>query len=264
MPCLIRDGEEYLGLSMGLFSIWYLLQSNSYARLRLGGFLMKYWTTPLALMAIAALGGFECTALAQARISTTGRVYPPAQQAKEQAASEGAEPVAQDEPAPKVGEAESPTDRATPQDDSLNLVCVGAGSANKTDTTTVTGSHSGTIMGSGAGFATYSGSSDATIVGHRSQAFADQVRVRLDDGDPRLRMPRTMLPLIRGGKDGWFKLKNVKYGRGEITASIAVNMFNNPKLRLDRYTGAISISGKAGDYTGQCQKFDPETVERAF
>ena len=227
---------------------------------------MKYWTAPLALMAITALIGSECSALAQARISTTGRVYPPAQQAKEQAKEETAEEpeVAADEEHPQAADIEEPREATEPQSDSLNLACVGAGSANKADMATMTGSHSGTIMGSGGGFATYSGSSDATIVGTRSQAFADQVRIRLDDGDPRLRMPRTMLPLIRGGKDGWFKLKNVKYGRGEITASIAVNMFNNPKLRLDRYTGAISISGKAGDYTGQCQKFDPEAVERAF
>jgi len=73
-----------------------------------------------------------------------------------------------------------------------------------------------------------------------------------------------MLPTIRGGDDGWLKLKNVEYGEGEITASVAVNAFNNPKLRLDRHTGTISISGKAGDFTGQCQKFDPQAIERAF
>ena len=73
-----------------------------------------------------------------------------------------------------------------------------------------------------------------------------------------------MLPGIRGGEDGWFKLKNVEFGDGEITASIAINIINNPKLRLDRYTGGISISGKAGDFSGQCQRFEPEEVKKAF
>ena len=77
-------------------------------------------------------------------------------------------------------------------------------------------------------------------------------------------MPRTMLPPIRGGEDGWFKLKNIEYSDGEITASVSVNPTNNPKLRLDRYAGAVSLSGKAGDFVGQCKKFDPATTARQF
>lgn len=56
----------------------------------------------------------------------------------------------------------------------------------------------------------------------------------------------------------------MKYDEHEITATITVSILNKPKLRLDRYTGAISISGKSGDYTGVCEKFDPATVERQF
>lgn len=141
---------------------------------------------------------------------------------------------------------------AVAQDGELNLVCAGGGSANKVTSGSVQAWDSNGNYG------------NATVLGQRSQGFADQVRLRLNDSDPRIRMPRTMLPPIRGGEDGWFKLKNVEYGEGEITASVAVNAFNNPKLRLDRYTGAISISGKAGDFTGQCQKFDPQATERAF
>ena len=77
-------------------------------------------------------------------------------------------------------------------------------------------------------------------------------------------MPRVMLPVVRGGENGWFKLNNLKIASNEITASVGVNVLNNPKLRLDRYTGAISISGKAGDYTGQCRRFDPERTQRTI
>lgn len=77
-------------------------------------------------------------------------------------------------------------------------------------------------------------------------------------------MPRTMLPPIHGGDDGWFKLKEIQIKPNEITASVAVNALNNPKLRLDRYSGAISISGKAGDYSGRCRRFDPQQAERQF
>ena len=77
-------------------------------------------------------------------------------------------------------------------------------------------------------------------------------------------MPGAMLPALRGGDNGWFKLKSIVINDREITASVAVNPLNNPKMRLDRMTGSISLSGKAGDYTGGCQKFDPEATERKF
>lgn len=141
---------------------------------------------------------------------------------------------------------------AIAQDNDLNLICTGGGSANKVTSGSVNAWDNNGNYGS------------ATITGHRSQGFSDQVSIRLTESDPRIRMPRTMLPAIRGGNDGWFKLKNVKFNGGEITASAAVNMINNPKIRIDRYTGAISISGKAGDFTGQCQAYDPAQTERAF
>lgn len=97
------------------------------------------------------------------------------------------------------------------------------------------------------------GSHSGTIVGRRQQGFADQVDVRLFSGDDRIRLPRTILPPIRGGKAGWFKLKNVVATDRTITASAAVNLLNNPKVHIDRVTGTISISGRAGDYTGACE-----------
>jgi hypothetical protein len=66
-------------------------------------------------------------------------------------------------------------------------------------------------------------------------------------------MPRTMLPPYSWRKDGWFKLKNLVADARSIRGSVAVNLINNPKLFIDRVTGTISISGKAGDFTGQCE-----------
>ena len=77
-------------------------------------------------------------------------------------------------------------------------------------------------------------------------------------------MPRVMLPAIRGGDNGWFKLKSVVVTDREITASVAVNALNNPKMRLDRMTGSISLSGTAGDYTIGCEMYDPESTVRKF
>jgi hypothetical protein len=143
----------------------------------------------------------------------------------------------------------------------LDLTCFGGGTANKPAVVTAYGSSSvsgsvGTVPFSGSGYGT------STAVGQRQQAFGDQVDVRLFGGDDRIRMPRTMLPGIRGGKDGWFKLKGVVVDTRSIRASAAVNVINNPKVFIDRVTGTISISGKSGDYAGQCQAIDASAAPK--
>ena len=137
----------------------------------------------------------------------------------------------------------------------LYLTCLGGGTANKV--AVVTG-HSNTNVHGSIGTTPYSGygNTNATVYGQRQQDFADQVDVRLFAGDDRIRMPRTMLPPIRGGTEGWFKLKNIQADARSIRASAAVNFMNNPKIHIDRVTGTISISGKADDYVGQCQVVD--------
>lgn len=137
----------------------------------------------------------------------------------------------------------------------LNLTCFGGGTANKM--AVVTGRSNTNVYGS-VGSTPYSGSgnTNATVYGQRQQGFEDQVDIRLFAGDDRIRLPRTMLPPIRGGSEGWFKLKNVVADARSIKAKAAVNFMNSPNVHIDRVTGTISISGKAGDYTGQCQVVD--------
>lgn len=138
----------------------------------------------------------------------------------------------------------------------LNLTCFGGGTANKI--AVVTGRSNTNVSGS-VGSTPYSGygNTTATVYGQRQQGFEDQVDIRLFAGDDRIRMPRTMLPPIRGGKNGWFKLKNVVADARSIKAKAAVNFANNPNVHIDRVTGNISISGKAGDFAGQCELVDP-------
>lgn len=133
----------------------------------------------------------------------------------------------------------------------LNLVCGGQGVANKRTTSNVF------AWGDG-------GSANATVNGSRSVGFGDEVALWIEGEEGRLRMPPAMLPGIRGGDKGWFKLKSIVVNDREITASVAVNALNNPKMRLDRVTGSISLSGRLGDYSGGCQKFDPAATERKF
>jgi len=143
----------------------------------------------------------------------------------------------------------------------LELTCFGGGIANKVSVATANSNTNvygsiGTTPISGTGH----GSTTVTIP--RQEGFNDQVDVRLFGGDDRIRMPASMLPPIRGGSAGWFKLKKVVADARFIRASAAVNFINSPKVLIDRVTGAISISGKAGDYSGQCQAIDANAAPK--
>lgn len=134
----------------------------------------------------------------------------------------------------------------------LNLICGGQGAANKTTTSNV---RAWGNDGSQAG---------ATVNSTQSVNFGGEVALWIEGTDGRIRVPEAMLPKIRGGEKGWFRLKSIIVTENEITASVVVNFLNSPKLRLDRMSGAISLSGSAGDFGGNCLKFDPDAVERKF
>ena len=134
----------------------------------------------------------------------------------------------------------------------LDLSCGGRGAARHVESSTAYGGNS-------------AGQTGWTTEEHQtSEAFEDQVDVHVEGDASRIRLPRTMLPPIHGGDHGWFKLKNLVAGADAITGSASVNPLNNPKVYIDRRTGVISIDGKAGHYTGQCERRDPAAQERRF
>jgi hypothetical protein len=148
-----------------------------------------------------------------------------------------------------------------PAQQPLELTCFGAGTANKVKVATV---NSNTHVSGTVGTTPYSGNGygSGTVTSQRQQDISDQVDVRLFNGDDRIRLPRTLLPPIHGGDGGWFKLKKVVVDARSIKASAAINFINSPKVFIDRVTGTISISGKAGDYSGQCQVIDPTAAPK--
>lgn len=134
----------------------------------------------------------------------------------------------------------------------LSLTCYGGGTANK---------HK---FSSFYGFNSLGRSAFATGVTSTESGFEDQVDVRLFAGDDRIRLPRKMLPPAHGGSEGWFVFKDLRVSERDILGTAAVNFINNPKIRIDRVTGTINISGKAGDFVGQCRKFDPSAEKPKF
>lgn len=136
--------------------------------------------------------------------------------------------------------------------ETLHLACLGAGSANRpTNDSVYAYDNSGN-------------SAWGQSIGQRTVPFDDQVNIELDEASGKIRMPRAMLPPLHGGEGGWFEIKSIKRSDTEITGTIQVNIINSPKLRLDRMTGRVAINGKSGDYSGECQPYDPATAERKF
>lgn len=133
------------------------------------------------------------------------------------------------------------------------LVCMGGGTAIKPDSATVSGSHSGSYD---YGRGQYSGSSYGTVTGTRAQGYTDQVDVELTGDSGKIRLPRVVLPVVRGGDNGWFELRDVEMSDRAIEAKAAINFINRPKVHIDRMTGTISISGKSGTFVGKCQKVE--------
>ena len=135
--------------------------------------------------------------------------------------------------------------------DDLHLVCRGSGTAIVTEV---------------IGHADHSDvpNQAAPNYAHRSMPFEDEVSVEILDGTGRIRLPRSLLPPLHGGKEGWFELRKLKLGDTDITAAAAVNFYTAPKVRISRITGAIAIDGDDGIFSGQCQTFDPATQKRQF
>jgi hypothetical protein len=134
----------------------------------------------------------------------------------------------------------------------LHLLCSGGGVFAKTigSTAVVTNSDGQVVYGSGTST--------------QSVSYEDEVSVEILGDKGRIRLPASIVPAIHGGNDGWYELKNLKIGENEILASAALNWINNPKIRIDRLAGTISINGRNSNFSGRCQSYDPNNVIRQF
>lgn len=128
----------------------------------------------------------------------------------------------------------------------LELTCGGGGAANRVDTATIYG-----VENSG-------NSAWPTMHDRDRGAFRDRVEIRITGEEGRIRLPKAMLPAVENDGDGWFRLNNLKVSERTLTGAAAVNLMSNPKVRIDRATGAIRIRGAAGSYDGVCEGASPD------
>ncbi len=134
----------------------------------------------------------------------------------------------------------------------LDLKCTGSGTATERNVNTA------------SAYDSEGGHISATGTSTQKVGYNSQVDVKFFSGDDRIRLPPVILPPIRGGDNGWFKVKDIVATEREITGHASINAFNRPMVRIDRVSGTIEITGSGGYFTGMCQKVAPETEKPKF
>ena len=87
--------------------------------------------------------------------------------------------------------------------------------------------------------------------------FSGNGVVEIASGTGRMRIPDPMIPkLMSGDSNGWYPIESLFVGDREITGVVHINFLNQPKLRIDRLTGKLSMSGGMGDFSADCSAAD--------
>ncbi len=87
--------------------------------------------------------------------------------------------------------------------------------------------------------------------------FSGSSTVEISSGAGRMRIPDPMIPLLMSGdNNGWFPIEELFVGDREITGVVHINLLSQPKLRIDRMTGKLSLSGGMGDFSADCSAHD--------
>ena len=130
---------------------------------------------------------------------------------------------------------------------SFHLVCRGAGQ-NQVMT-----------YSSGVGFFGALGAA----FGSHSQVnnFEDEFRIDIEGASATATIPGRFVAPIHLKKTN-FEIKPLQITADEISGKLVVNWANHPNIRVNRRTGVLEMDGSLGNYSGKCQKSDPN--QRAF
>ena len=120
----------------------------------------------------------------------------------------------------------------------INLKC--SGNADQTKSGSIINHATGAIKG----------------INTRESSYAS-ITLSINDDNGWIQIPETILPPIKSKKPGnKYELKKIKISEGLITAKFSLNVLNNPKMQIDRYTGVMSFKGLGISYNGNCKKVD--------
>jgi hypothetical protein len=129
----------------------------------------------------------------------------------------------------------------------ITLSCQGQGSVIATQTTTVNQYQPGNPGHNKTG----------VVTTQTRRPYTGTGTVEIKFGTARMRVPDAMVPaLMSGGTEGWYPIEELNMGEKEIAGVVHINFLSQPKLRIDRITGKITLVGGVGDFTGDCSAVD--------
>jgi hypothetical protein len=87
--------------------------------------------------------------------------------------------------------------------------------------------------------------------------FTGNGMVEISSGTARMRIPDPLVPaLMSGDNNGWYPIEDLFVNEREITGVVHINFLNKPKLRIDRMTGKLAMTGGMGDFAADCSAAD--------
>ena len=92
--------------------------------------------------------------------------------------------------------------------------------------------------------------------------FNGAARVSINGTAVRVNLPRELIPGINRAQGGWFVLEHGAVTDRQITGTLVLNVFNKPRIVIDRLTGQMTLASGAGDFSGNCAKADQATGPR--
>jgi hypothetical protein len=131
----------------------------------------------------------------------------------------------------------------------LTLSCQGQGTVMATETTTVNQYKRGK-----------NGHLETAVATTPTRRpFTGTGTVEIKTGSARMRVPDAFVPALGSHRtEGWYPIEGLSMGDREITGVVHINGLSQPKLRIDRISGKITLVGGAGEFAGDCSAVDPE------
>ncbi|KAF0812673.1 hypothetical protein IGB42_02965 [Andreprevotia sp. IGB-42] len=100
----------------------------------------------------------------------------------------------------------------------------------------------------------YDKSTSSSTIVHKP--FSGAATVELAQNSVRLKFPHDLVPPLSDGRDAWYALNDSFVGDKEITGAVKFNLFNKPKVRIDRMTGQLSVISGFGEFNASCAVVD--------
>lgn len=86
--------------------------------------------------------------------------------------------------------------------------------------------------------------------------FSGTATVEMSASTVRLKLPPALVPPLSDGKEAWYTLNDAFIGDKEITGGLKFNMFNKPKVKIDRMTGQLLLTSSFADFNANCVLVD--------